>query len=109
MDEPSLPVCVRKALWKMDGTWPALRSFLLDTRDHAHLDPRPSLRLAFASQECPVDAGDSSVPGHRHRRQFGCFQRGGRAAAAPAAVSAAGAAGCGLVAFTGDRNIPRLA
>src|SRR5580692_7028005 len=78
-------------------------------RHYAHLGTRLSLRLADAAQELAVDFGDFGVPGRRHWGQFGGVQRGGRAVAASASVSAGGAASGGMAAFSSDRNIPRLA
>src|SRR5580700_1711787 len=81
----------------------------LRRRDYAHLGTRLSLRLADAAQELAVDSGDFGVVGRRHWGQFGGVQRGGRAIVAFASLSAGGAAGGGMAAFSRDRNIPRLA
>src|ERR1035441_4235895 len=78
-------------------------------RDDARLVTGPSLRAAHASQQRRGDAGDGGFPGHRNRRQFGDFQRGGCAAAASPALSAARPSGRRVAAFSRYRNFPRLA
>src|SRR6266480_5737571 len=42
-------------------------------RDDAHLVPRPSVRLANASQELPTDGGDCRFVGDRNRRHSAIF------------------------------------
>ena len=54
-----------------------------------HLGAGPSLRIPLAGPESDAQHHDGPFAGHRHRRKYGDFHCGGRAAASPAALSSA--------------------
>src|SRR5258708_15157712 len=78
-------------------------------RDNANLVPRPSVRLANASQELPTDGSNGRFVGDWNRRQFRYFQCSRCAAIASAALSPSGPVGRGVAAFSRNRNPARLA
>src|SRR5215467_12922192 len=73
------------------------------------LAPGFSLRLSDAWQQRGADSGDCGLSGGGNRRQFGNFQRGGRAAVASVAVSATRPPRGHLAALAGHRHISGLA